>query len=449
MATETPTALRNQILYCIFVRNYGKEGTFKEVENDLERIQALGVDIIWLMPIHPIGKTNRKGTLGSPYAIADYRAVNPEFGTMNDFIRLTEAIHAHGMKCIIDVVYNHTSPDSVLVKEHPEWFYRKADGSFGNKVGEWSDVIDLDYTKKELWDYQIETLKMWAAFIDGFRCDVAPAIPLEFWLQARKEVEKVRPGCIWLAESVTPDFIMNCRRLGCTALTDSELYQAFDICYDYDIYDDWLAYLKGENTLENYLQAMQKQEYTYPENYVKLRFLENHDRPRAAALIPDRRRLWNWTAFLYFAKGMTQLYNGQEVMLSHHPTLFDKDTLQWESDKNTLQRERNKDAPQPENDCRFSDDLSVFLQSLTVIRKDPRLTDSVFTVKPLPHDVICACHDSKSGSLIGFFPVGEYSGHPIFCNLPDGQYVDLISGKKQEIYEHFLKNPGIPVIFEL
>ena len=146
MALSTPKTLRNQMMYQIFVRNYSDEGTFAQVEKDLDRIKALGTDIVWLMPIHPIGEAQRKGTLGSPYAISDYRAVNPEFGTLEDFKSLVAAIHDRDMRCIIDVVYNHTSPDSVLSREHPEWFYHKPDGSFGNRVGDWTDIIDLDYS---------------------------------------------------------------------------------------------------------------------------------------------------------------------------------------------------------------------------------------------------------------------------------------------------------------
>ena len=159
MAEHTSKAYRNQVIYSVFTRDHTPEGTFEGVRKDLPRIKALGVDIIWLMPIHPIGEKARKGTLGSPYAIRDYRAVNPEFGGLDDFRQLVEEIHRLGMKCVIDVVYNHTSPDSVLAKEHPEWFYRKADGGFGKRVGDWTDIIDLDYSHRELWTYQIDTLK--------------------------------------------------------------------------------------------------------------------------------------------------------------------------------------------------------------------------------------------------------------------------------------------------
>ena len=150
MAVSTQKTLRNQVMYQVFVRNFSDEGTFAAVQSRLDEIKALGTDIIWFMPIHPIGRQARKGTLGSPYAISDYREVNPEFGSMSDFKSLVGAIHGKGMKCIIDVVYNHTSPDSVLSQKHPEWFYHRPDGSFGNRVGDWTDIIDLDYSNREL-----------------------------------------------------------------------------------------------------------------------------------------------------------------------------------------------------------------------------------------------------------------------------------------------------------
>ena len=159
MAVNTDKKYRNQVIYSVFVRNYSDEGSFAALRRDLGRIKELGVDILWLMPIHPIGIENRKGKSGSPYAISDYRSINPEYGTLEDFAQLVDDIHSHGMKCMIDVVFNHTSPDSWLRNHHPEWFYHKPDGRFGNKVGEWLDVIDLDYSNRQLWDYLIETLE--------------------------------------------------------------------------------------------------------------------------------------------------------------------------------------------------------------------------------------------------------------------------------------------------
>ena len=165
MARQTNTRLREKVIYSVFVRNHTKEGTFQALEGDLDRLRALGTDIVWLMPIHPIGKEGRKGTLGSPYAIRDFRGINPEYGTLGDFMHLVGEIHKRGMKCIIDVVYNHTSPDSILATGHPEFFLRDEAGNPTRKVADWSDVVDLDYSNRELWKYQIETLKIWAASV--------------------------------------------------------------------------------------------------------------------------------------------------------------------------------------------------------------------------------------------------------------------------------------------
>ena len=427
MSSTTSKSLRNQVMYQIFVRNFTKEGTFKAIIPSLDRIKALGVDIIWFAPIHPIGKLNRKGTLGSPYANMDYRSVNPEYGTMDDFKATVKAIHKAGMKCMIDVVYNHTSPDSVLANEHPEWFYHKPDGSFGNRVGDWTDIIDLDYSNKDLWDYQIESLKMWAKIVDGFRCDVAPLVPVEFWQKARAEVEKVHPGCLWLSESVDPGFIMSMRDMGLTAQSDSEMYQAFDILYDYDIYGDLTNYVSGTGTLSSYSDAINRQEYIYPDNYVKLRFLENHDQPRARFLFPKERALRNATAFLYFQKGMTLIYAGQECGISHLPSLFDKDTVDWKSKDNI--------------------DLSGLMKKLYDIKQSELFADSTYRTKTYEDNVIKAIHSRGDKKLIGVFSLdGEPGIIPIHAE--DGCYENLIDGKKVEVMHGYISISGEPIIIK-
>ena len=411
MAFDTDKGLRNQVMYSVFIRNYSPEGTFEGVRKDLQRIRDLGVDIIWLMPIHPLGEKARKGSLGSPYAIKNYREVNPEFGTLEDFKALVDDIHALGMKCIIDVVYNHTSPDSWLSENHPQWFYHKPDGSFGNRVGDWTDIIDLDYANKELWDYQIETLKMWAEIVDGFRCDVASLVPLDFWLRAREEVAEVRENCIWLSESIEHGFIRYIRSQGMTALSDSEIYQAFDIAYEYDVAGDFIDCLLGKISLSDYAKVLNLQETIYPHNYVKLRFLENHDRPRAHQLIADEKALRVWTAFMYFQKGMPLVYNGQETGATHLPTLFDKDTI----------------------DFTVKVDLTPLMQKLYTIRKDQIMTDSDYKVESPCAGVLTAMHTAKCGKLLGVFPV-KTAGALVNVQVPDGTYKDLITGRDVEVH---------------
>lgn len=432
MAITTKTDLRSRVLYSVFVRNHSERGDFEGVRQDLPRIRDLGADIIWLMPIHPIGEMCRKGTCGSPYAIRDYRAIDPAYGTEEDLRRLTEEAHRLGMRLIIDVVYNHTSPDSVLAKEHPEWFWKRPDGTPGNRVGDWTDIIDLDYRCRDLWDYQAETLCHWAGIVDGFRCDVAPLVPLVFWQYARERVGKINPDCLWLAESVETSFVRDMRAAGCSCLSDSEIFQAFDISYEYDSYPLFLDYLEGKCSLQTYADRINLQESIYPENYVKLRFLENHDKPRAAFLIPDARQRRNWTAFLFFQKGLPMLYAGQESGAAHLPELFEKDSIEKKLfEKDPIEIEINEEY-----------DL---IRRLCAIHHRPEFNDSRYEIKALPGDIILAEHSGPEGRLLGIFSVKGNSG-VISVDLPDGRYRNLLNDEYAEVKLGRLPINGEPVI---
>lgn len=426
MAHDTNIALRNQMMYSIYVRNHTPEGTFKAVIPDLPRIKALGTDIIWLMPIHPIGEIMRKGEAGSPYAIKDYRGINPAYGTLADFRDLVAAIHALDMKCIIDVVYNHTSPDSVLVNEHPEWFYRRPDGKMGNKVGEWYDIVDLDYSHAGLWDYQIETLKIWAEIVDGFRCDVASLVPQEFWLRARQEVATVNPDTLWLAESVHPHFLREHRDRGNVGLSDSEVYEAFDITYDYDVEAFYTAYLNKEISLKTYLRILMFQDGIYPKNYVKLRFLENHDQPRIRARIQNPKALRNWTAFSFFQKGTTLIFAGQEKGIAHLPDLFNVDPILWD-----------------EADM----DLTMLLQRLRHLKVDAAVREGAYRLEAEEGvDVVNGSYTHDGRTVHGIFSL-DGKRHEVAVLLPDGAYRNLIDTETVTVKDGFIKTKGEPIIF--
>ncbi len=181
MSRMTNIDLRNLFIYQVYVRNHTDEGTFNAFDKDLDRIKDLGVDIVYFLPIHEIGQKQKKGNLGCPYSIKDYNSINHEYGTIEDFKTTIKEIHSRGMKVMIDVVYNHTSYDSKLLEEHPEYFYKK-DGQFANRVGDWWDITDLDYSvSKNLWTELIDTLVYWARLgVDGFRWDVASLLPFDF-----------------------------------------------------------------------------------------------------------------------------------------------------------------------------------------------------------------------------------------------------------------------------
>ena len=423
MAENTDRNLQKQVIYSIYVRAHTAEGSFRSLIPDLERIRNLGTDIIWLMPIHPIGIAGKKGSLGCPYANQDYRDVNPEYGTMEDFRVLVDAIHQRGMKCIIDVVYNHTSPDAVLLKEHPEFYYRDPEGRTGNKIGNWADVIDLDYTVPALWDYQIETLKKWAEIVDGFRCDVASFVPVEFWKKARAAVEDIRPGCIWLAETVHRSFGNFARREGFFCSRDPENYEAFDLEYEYDIREGFERYLKGDIPLSCWLDLMNFQEAVYPDNYNKMRFLENHDLPRICSKILSGREQDNFTAMLFFLKGTTLLYAGQEFSCEHTPSLFEKEVFP-----------------------RHGRDISGYLSRLSGIKHTVLDADDAFAATADdPNNIAILQRQSGSRKKVGVFSMKARPAE-VPVPVPDGSYQDLISSQSITVRGGRLHCDGNPVI---
>lgn len=423
MALQTDPRLQNQVIYSVYVRNHTPEGTFRAVADDLDRIRALGTDIVWLMPIHPIGIAGKKGTLGCPYANRDYRSVNPAYGTMADFRSLVQQIHARGMKCMIDVVYNHTSPDSTLYMEHPEYFYHDANGKPGNKMGDWSDVIDLDYRAPGLWKYLIDTLVMWAGIVDGFRCDVASFVPFAFWRRAREAVAEVNPDCIWLAETVHLGYGCLARRNGIDSALDTDMFSVFDLEYEYDIREVFDKYLEGKARLSHYLDMLNFQEGVYPANYNKLRFLENHDQPRICSYVHDERALENYTAFLYFLKGTTLIYAGQEFENTHLPSLFDKDPI----------------------DRKTGRDLSSLLCRLYAIKQRFGSADWFRAEADDAKDIAILQRGSGNRRFIGVFSLKGQSAE-ITVDLSDGSRENLLDGTAVEVKDGKLFCNGKPMI---
>ncbi|MBQ3574039.1 MAG: alpha-amylase [Clostridia bacterium] len=427
MAKNTELSLRNALIYQVYVRNHTEDGTFNALISDLDRIKKLGTDIVYLMPIHPIGVEGKKGSLGCPYANRDYRAVNPEYGTMDDFIRLADEIHRRGMKLMIDVVYNHTSPDSVLRYEHPEFFYHSADGSFGNRFGDWADVIDFDHTNPALADYLVETLKFWAQYVDGFRCDVASLVPVSLWKRARQECEEIKPGIIWLAETVHTSFNCLARIEGMELIySDAEGYEAFDIEYDYDIREKLDDYWAGKRPLHEYIDALNHHEAEFPANYIKLRCLENHDQPRIAGRIQDPIALSNWNAFMFFQKGTPMIYAGQEFCDQNQPSLFDIDRVNW-----------------------TGRDISAEITALAAFKKAHYPENAWFSAETVDekHTVIARC-GNKNTCLLGTFTL-RGTAECLYVDIPDGEYENLLSGERAEVKNGKIHTDGKPLVLKI
>ncbi len=422
MAHDTPLSYRNLVLYEVYVRNHGPSGTFADVEADLPRIAALGVDIVWFMPIHPIGQVKKKGALGCPYSIADYRGINPEYGTRADFARLVERAHALGLKVMIDVVYNHTAHDSRLVGEHPEWFHQDEHGAPVTTVPDWSDVIDLKHPHPELTAYLVETLQQWASLgVDGFRCDVASLLPEAFWLAARRGVAQVKPGVIWLAESVHASFVDERRRKGLPTLSDGELYRAFDLTYDYDIWPLWQAAVLGKVSAARYVEMLRFQDCIYPGNYVKMRCVENHDQPRIMRLARSREQALAWTAFQALNRGAFLIYAGQESAARHRPSLFDRDPIAW-----------------------GDYELAPWLTILAGLKKDPAQVNGQFVLLAA-EPAIQAAWVYPGAGLYGISNVSSASGS-VEVQLPDGTYTDLLGGATVRVRGGRTKLPASALI---
>lgn len=414
-------SLRNLILYEAYVRNHGPNGSFNDVTEDLGRIKELGVDVVWLMPIHPIGKTNKKGSLGCPYSIQDYRKVNPEYGTLMDFQNLIKTAHSLGLRIMIDVVYNHTSHDSVLVSEHPEFFHQDKEDHPVSTVPEWSDVIDLKYPNPALEEFLIESLCYWVEMgVDGFRCDVASIVPMEFWQKAKSAVEEINPDVIWLAESVHTSWVIERREQGLVAQSDSELYPVFDITYDYDIWPLWQAVVSQVEPIEKYLDLVRFQKGIYPLDFIKMRFVENHDNPRVMAMTNSEVSARAWAAFQILNQGAFLMYAGQESGEKHTPSLFDVDKVEWGNYHHAPWYKRLFSI---KKQAIFVSGHQHFLMS------DPMIQSEWI---------------NETLHLICFFNVNEISD-PVPCNLPDSTYCDLVSGKDVLISNGKINMKQIPV----
>ncbi len=309
----------NAVVYEMNIRQYTPEGTFAAAQAELPRLKELGVDILWLMPIHPIGVKERKGTLGSYYAARDYCAVNPEFGTLSDFDAFLKAAHDAGFKVILDWVANHTSPDAVWIDSKPlDWYERD---SLGNTVVEydWTDIAALNYDNRDVWTGQEQSMRFWLERgVDGFRCDMACEVPVEFWREALGNIRKDFPGIYMLAEGEQP------------ALHT----EAFDASYAWELHHMLNAVARGEKGAADIVAYVEKNAANYPAEAFRLMFTSNHDENSWAGTEFERMGdAAKAMAVLTFTlpQGQPLIYTGQEMGWNHRFLFFEKDPIPaWE-----------------------------------------------------------------------------------------------------------------------
>ena len=308
---KTVEWMKDKTIYEVNLRQYTEAGSFKAFEAHIPRLKEMGVEVLWLMPVTPISEKGRKGSLGSYYACSSYTKLNAEFGSEQDFISLIQLAHKHEMKVIIDWVANHTGREHEWMQSHPDWFSQDEDGNFTERNG-WDDVADLNFENQDMRAALIGAMQYWVRTfnIDGFRCDMAHLVPLDFWSKARKACETIKP-LFWLAEC-----------------EDIEYHSVFDASYAWS----WMhATLKveelGVNEIYNQLHAYAQ----YPKGAYKLFFTSNHDE-----------NTWNgteyekygiaakaWAVFTFMWKGIPLIYSGQELPNYKRVAFFDKDSIDW------------------------------------------------------------------------------------------------------------------------
>ncbi len=311
---------KNSSIYEINVRQYSEEGTIEAVRKDLPRIREMGVRILWLMPIHPIGEKNRKGPLGSYYSVQDYKEVNPNFGTKEDFARFVDEAHQLGFKVIIDWVANHTAWDNPWT-ENPEWYELNEEGNFMPPRGtDWSDVIQLDYQNEEMRAAMIDALEYWVRDfdIDGYRCDVAGMVPTDFWKEAIDSLNTIKP-VFMLAEDGEPELVK----------------EAFHMNYAWQYAHTIREIAKGHQTFQDLDSLMQETEANYPSSAYRMYFTSNHDENSWNGTDPGMYgdNFENFAVLSATIDGMPLIYNGQESGLDKQLEFFEKDPIEWKEYK--------------------------------------------------------------------------------------------------------------------
>lgn len=423
------SSLNNQTIYQVFVRQFSPTHDFNGVTKQLDRIKALGADILYLMPFYPIGEFNRKGEVGSPYAIYDYTKIDPLNGTEQDFANLLNEAHKKGFKVIIDMVLNHTSRDSVLLQQHEDWFYH-VNGKPANKVGDWGDVYDLDYSNKKLCKEITRILSFWVKKgVDGFRMDVCSLVPAHFWAQAVKALHKINPNLIMLGESVEINFIRDLRKLGCEAMSDGEAYNYFDILYVYDIHDTQSAFVeKKGGTLGAWMKDVLNQEGRYPIDYVKSRYLDNHDRERVAKFWHGDKLKMLW-ALNFYLKGTAFVYAGDETSFEKQNDLFNIDEVKWSFNDNEK-------------------DLSSYITNLAAIKKHSIYSHGFFNIVMQGEDTAVCSYENNGCLSIGIFNFSDKAVNTS-VSLADGVYENLITHKQVTVKDGSLSADSEAIVIEI
>jgi len=380
IARTPPSWLRTGTIYEIFPRDFSPAGNLKGVTAQLDRLEDLGVTILWTMPIHPIGEKSRKGELGSPYAIKDYYAVDSNYGTLQDYQQLVGEAHKRGMKVIMDLVADHTAWDSVMM-QHPEFYKHGPGGKIIPPMPDWTDVAALNYDSQELCQYMTAMLKYWVQTcdVDGFRCDAAAMVPTAFWEQVRSELTRVKPDIMMLAEASKPELLTN----------------AFDIDYSWPLLSTLKEVLTKNAPASNIRHSWEESYARFPKAALHMRIADDHDEDRAITHYGLQGTVAA-SALIFTLDGVPLIYNGMEVgdsTPSDGEALFDKRNIAWDATTHPELRDFYHDLIQLRRqypafsnsgvDWRHNSDENRLTTFLRADAKDELLVAINFSARPL------------------------------------------------------------------
>jgi len=405
-ASLHPEWTYDSVVYEVNIRQYTPEGTFAAFEQHLPRLKELGVDILWLMPMYEIGEAERKGTLGSYYAIKDYKKVNPEFGTMEDFEHLVAAAHEQGFKIILDWVANQTAPDHVWMTEKPADFYER--DSLGNAIYEydWNDTRSLNYANEEVWWAQDDAMRFWLEKgVDGFRCDAAGEVPAEFWKGILPKLNADYPDIYLLAEAER------------TNLADPR--ETFDANYAWELHHLLNDMSKQEKNCKDLQEYVARDAQAFPKEAFRLTFTSNHDENSWAGSEFERMGVFaEACAVLCFTLPNSQplIYTGQEIGITRRLEFFEKDTIDWND-------------PNPNND------YTAFFKDLIALKHENHVLDAgekggKITWWETDNDNLVAFHREKDGNKVIVIASFDLSENPELTVKLDGEYYDIFNHTK-------------------
>jgi len=313
---------KTSTIYEVNIRQFTQEGTFKAFEKHIPRLKELGVDILWLMPIQPIGEKNRKGSLGSAYSVKDYCKVNPDYGTDADFKTLVKTAHENGMMIIIDWVANHTAWDNNWIDAHSDWYTKDSTGNIISPVADWTDVADLNYDNKEMRAEMIKSMQFWLTNfdIDGFRCDVAMMCPTDFWNEVRPALDTVKKVFMLMEAEQT------------------DLHEiAFDASYSWELHHAMNDISKGTKNASAITELYKNHEKQFPKDIYRMVFTSNHDENSWNGTEYERmpKSYKTFAVFTYLVPSFPLIYSGQEAGLNRRLAFFDKDSIEWKENEMT------------------------------------------------------------------------------------------------------------------